>query len=95
MTPTCSELELYPVVRDLFVRARTRRTAIRLLGICLSNLRPTGEQLSLFDRGERLHRAADVIRERYGYAKVGIALAQARESNCDQLGVSYGNNTSC
>jgi DNA polymerase-4 len=40
ITPTCSELELYPVIRDLFARARKRRTAIRLLGICLSNLRP-------------------------------------------------------
>ncbi len=41
ITPTCSELELYPVIRDLFDQARTRRTAIRLLGICLSNLRPS------------------------------------------------------
>src|SRR6187549_677161 len=38
--PSCSELELYPVVRELFARARQRRTAVRLLGVRLSNLRP-------------------------------------------------------
>ncbi len=77
MTPTCSELELYPVVRDLFVRARQRRTAIRLLGICLSNLRAYDEQLPLFDQGERLHRTVDGIRKRYGYEALRIALSES------------------
>jgi DNA polymerase-4 len=79
VTPTSSELELYPVVRDLFARARTRRTAIRLLGLCLSGLRPAGVQLSLFDTSTPLHRAVDGVRERYGYDAVGIALAGARK----------------
>jgi DNA polymerase-4 len=79
ITPTCSELELYPVTRDLFQRARKRRMAIRLLGIGLSNLRPSNEQLSLFDHGERLHRAVDGIRTRYGYAALRIALGEARQ----------------
>jgi DNA polymerase-4 len=74
ITPTCSELELYPVIRDLFDRARTRRTAIRLLGICLSNLRPSGEQLSLFDHTEPLHRAVDGVRARFGYDALRLAL---------------------
>jgi DNA polymerase-4 len=78
ITPTCSELELYPVVRELYDRARTRRTAIRLLGICLSNLRPAEQQLSLFDGGEPLHRAMDGIRQRFGYESLGIALAASR-----------------
>jgi DNA polymerase IV len=73
ITPTCSELELYPVISSLFKRARRRRTAIRLLGVCLSNLRPFGEQLSLFDQGERLHRTMDGIRKRYGYDALRIA----------------------
>ena len=64
---TASELELYPVVRELFERARTRRIAIRLLGVCLSNLRPAQHQLSLFDFHEPLHRAIDGARTRYGY----------------------------
>jgi len=79
ITPTCSELELYPVIRDLFARARKRRTAIRLLGICLSNLRPYAQQLSLFDHTEPLHRAVDLVRQRYGYESLRIALAEQRD----------------
>ncbi|HMI84271.1 MAG TPA: DNA polymerase IV [Polyangiaceae bacterium] len=73
ITPTCSELELYPVIRELFECARARPTPIRLLGICLSHLRRYDEQLSLFDDGEPLHRAMDGIRERYGYDALRIA----------------------
>jgi DNA polymerase-4 len=77
ITPTCSELELYPVIRELFARARTRRrTAIRLLGICLSQLRPLEQQLRLFDRESPIHRAVDGIRERYGYEALRIAAAR-------------------
>jgi DNA polymerase-4 len=78
ITPTCSELELYPVIRDLFELARKRRTAIRLLGICLSNLRPVGQQLSLFDHTEPLHRAVDGVRARFGYDALRIALADTQ-----------------
>ncbi len=81
ITPTCSELELYPVVTELYERTRQRRTAIRLLGICLSNLRPWGEQLSLFEHTEPLHRAVDGVRKRYGYDALRIALAEARRDN--------------
>jgi DNA polymerase-4 len=73
ITPTCSELELYPVIHDLFECARKRRTPIRLLGIGLSKLRRYDEQLSLFDHGEPLHRAMDGIRKRYGYDALRIA----------------------
>jgi len=79
LTPTCSELELYPVIRELFRRARSRRTAIRLLGIRLSNLRPQAAQLSLFDHSEPLHRAMDRVRQRYGYDALRIALADSGE----------------
>ncbi|HYP87825.1 MAG TPA: DNA polymerase IV [Polyangiaceae bacterium] len=72
ITATYSELELYPVVLGLLRRARTRRTAIRLLGVCLSNLRHAQEQLSLFDEAERVHRAMDGVRERYGYDALRI-----------------------
>ncbi len=76
-TPTCSELELYPVVRDLFLRARRRRLAIRLLGVALSKLTRADEQLRLFDDGA-LHRAVDDIRELYGYDTVGLATSLSR-----------------
>jgi DNA polymerase-4 len=75
VTPTCSEFELYPVVCELFRRARTRRTAIRLLGLRLSNLRPLDQQLSLFEKTEPLHRTMDDIRKRYGFESLRNGLA--------------------
>src|SRR5262245_29405046 len=33
IAPTCSELDVYLVVRGLFERARQRRLAVRLLGV--------------------------------------------------------------
>jgi DNA polymerase-4 len=77
ITATCSELELYPVIRDLFDQARTRRTAIRLLGVCLSNLRPASEQLELFDDTEPLHRVVDDVRARFGYGALRMALGDS------------------
>jgi DNA polymerase-4 len=79
ITPTCSEFELYPVVCELFRRARTRRTAIRLLGLRLSNLRPFDQQLNLFERAEPLHRTMDSIRQRYGFESLRNGLAGSRE----------------
>jgi hypothetical protein len=59
-------------VLALFRKARTRCTAIRLLGIRLSNLR-IERQLSLFEPTEPIHRAMDGIRERYGYDALRVA----------------------
>jgi DNA polymerase IV len=73
ITPTSSELELYPVVRDLYQRARTRRTAIRLLGICLSSLQAASRQLSLFEPTAPIHRTVDRVRTRYGYDALRLA----------------------
>src|SRR5512144_1044144 len=77
---TNSELELYPIVKEMFVAARTRSLPIRLLGIQLSNL-GMFEQLSLFDRNERVGAAIDSIRARFGFATVSLATAQ-RGSQC-------------
>ena len=79
ITATCSELELFAVVERLFKQARKRRTAIRLLGIRLSNLEPVDLQLSLFDH-EKLHQTMDGIRKRYGYDALRIALGDSRRS---------------
>ena len=76
ITPTCSELELYPVLLQLLRHTRTRRTAVRLLGVRLSNLQPRTQQLSLFEP-TRLHRTMDGIRARYGYDALRIALADS------------------
>lgn len=83
ITPTCSEFELYPVIRALFRRSRERRTAIRLLGIRLSNLEPGDEQLCLFDR-EPLHRTMDDIRERFGFTALRNGLAGTRDDPHDE-----------
>jgi DNA polymerase-4 len=78
ITATDSELDLHPVVFDLYRRARTRRTAIRLLGIRLSNLRQRDYQLSLFPEHAPLHRTMDGIRDRYGYDSVHLATTSTR-----------------
>jgi DNA polymerase IV len=70
--PTSSELELYPVVREMFAAARTRRLPVRLLGLQLSGL-GFFEQLSLFDGNERVGVVVDSIRERYGFSMVTMA----------------------
>jgi DNA polymerase-4 len=83
LTATGSELELYHVVLGLFRKARTRKSAIRLLGVCLSNLEPAERQLCLFDEGRTLQRAMDGIRQRYGYGAVHRALTEADEREDD------------
>ena len=75
---TNSELELYPIVKEMFLAARTRPLPIRLLGMQLSNL-GVFEQLSLFDRNERVGAVVDTIRERFGFSTVSLATAQRQE----------------
>ena len=72
MSPTSSELELYPIVKEMFTLARTRPLPIRLLGMQLSNL-GVFDQLSLFDRHEKLGVVVDGIRERFGFSTVSLA----------------------
>jgi DNA polymerase-4 len=76
-TATHSELELHPIVKEMFLAARTRPLPIRLLGLQLSSL-GTFEQLPLFDRNERVGAVIDSIRERFGFATVSLATAQGR-----------------
>lgn len=72
-SPTCSELELYPIVRELYEEARDTRRSIRLIGVGLSNLGFYDEQINLFQESERLHETVDAIRQRFGFDAVRIA----------------------
>jgi DNA polymerase-4 len=69
---TNSELELYPVVKEMLAAARTRALPVRLLGLALSNL-GMFEQLTLFDHHERVGAVVDGLRERYGFSIVTLA----------------------
>jgi DNA polymerase IV len=69
---TNSELELYPIVKEMFAAARTRSLPIRLLGVQLSNL-GMFEQLALFDRNDRVGAVVDSIRARFGFGSVSLA----------------------
>lgn len=71
MFPTSSELELYPVLKEMLLAARTRSLAVRLLGIQLSNL-GLFQQLPLFDDHEKVGAVVDDIRERYGFSMVTL-----------------------
>jgi DNA polymerase-4 len=73
VAPTCSETEVFAIVKGLFQKARTRRLPIRLLGIALSNLGFYDAQYSLFDEDWRRNEAVDAIRAKYGYDAVRLA----------------------
>src|SRR5262249_32950472 len=75
---TNSELELYPIVKEMFAAARTRPLPIRLLRMQLSNLR-VFEQLLLSARTERVGAVVDTIRERFGFETLSLATAQRSE----------------
>jgi DNA polymerase IV len=70
--PSNSELELYPIVKEMLSLARTRSLPLRLLGIQLSNL-GVFEQLPLFDTHDKVSTLVDNIRERYGFSTVTLA----------------------
>lgn len=72
LSPTSSELELYPVVKEMLARAKTRSLPLRLLGLQLSSL-GTFEQLTLFPQHERVGTVVDDIRARYGFETVVLA----------------------
>jgi hypothetical protein len=66
------------VLRDLFARAWNGKDMARLVGVALSSFSSGSEQLDLLDpqrreKLERLARATDRLRDRYGFSKVQLA----------------------
>ena len=75
LSPTASELELYPVLLELYDRCEhPRDLPVRLLGVALSNLGFHDQQLSLFtaDRSG-LHATVDDLRARFGFDVLRLA----------------------
>ena len=73
--PTRLDADIFRVFNALFAEHRDMKRKIRLLGVSLSGLTHGSEQLELLDaerreRLEKLTRAADKLRDRFGFGKV-------------------------
>jgi DNA polymerase-4 len=73
--PTRLDADIFRVFHALFAEHRDRKRKIRLLGVSLSGLTHGGEQLDLLEaerreRLEKLTRATDKLRDRFGFGKV-------------------------
>lgn len=76
--PTASEFQVFPILRELLTRARTRPLPLRLIGVALSNLGHHDQQLELFDQLTPIHKAVDEVRDDHGFEAVRVALSKAR-----------------
>jgi hypothetical protein len=70
-------------VQRLFERHWDRSRKVRLLGVALSSFSHGGEQLDLLDarrreKLERLARATDRLRDRFGFSKVQFGGSMTR-----------------
>src|ERR1700688_43771 len=73
--PTRLDADIFRVFQMLFAEHRDVKRKIRLLGVSLSGLTHGGEQLDLLEaerreRLEKLTRATDKLRDRFGFGKV-------------------------
>ena len=74
LKPTNDERELLAAAKELFTKLFTRRVAVRLVGISVTNLEADRRQNELFDiaanRRWYLNRGVDSVRGRYGWNAV-------------------------
>lgn len=75
--PTDQDTDFFPIVRDLLQRILTRRVRVRKLTLQLRDFSPIVAQLSLFEessnpKNQRLTRAMDGIRDRFGENAIGF-----------------------
>jgi DNA polymerase IV len=94
--PTQLDSDIFRVFQKLFTEHRDMKRKIRLLGVSLGRLTHGGEQLDLLDaerreRLEKLTRAADKLRDRFGFGKVqfgGSLRADGSINERDELRLS-------
>ena len=77
--PMNTEIELQPVVAEVFDRALSRRVRVRKLTLRLTDLSPAPQQLCLFeDNNPKIHaitQAMDDIRQRFGHHAIRFGRA--------------------
>jgi DNA polymerase-4 len=94
--PTQLDADIFRVFQKLFAEHRDMKREIRLLGVSLGGLTHGGEQLDLLDaerreRLEKLTRATDKLRDRFGFGKVqfgGSLRADSSSNDRDEPGLS-------
>lgn len=86
--PTHLDPVVFESVRQLFERHRDPSRKVRLLGVALSSFTHGGEQLDLLEAArreklERLAKATDRLRDRFGFSKVqfGGSLSKTRQQD--------------
>jgi len=82
--PVYLDADIQRVFLQLFEEHRNKKRKIRLLGTALSNLTNGGEQLNLLDASRRekldkLTRAADSLRDRFGFGKIQFGGSLGRD----------------
>ncbi len=73
--PTQLDADIYAVFQQLFRKHRDAKRKVRLLGVSLSSFTHGNEQLDLLEKErreklEKLTKAADRLRDRFGFSKV-------------------------
>ncbi len=82
-TPTCFDLDLVKIARDLLARNLIQDKPVRLLGVSTSRIATQGRQNSIFDYGEeasmdQLYKGIDRLRHKYGEKAVTLGSGKNR-----------------
>ena len=82
-TPTCFDVDILKVARDLLARNLAPDRAVRLLGVSTSRITTEGWQDSIFDYRERasmdqLYKGIDRLRHKYGEGTVTLGAGKNR-----------------